>query len=434
MSHEVVDEVVDEEGEGEGFLKKEDVVDDKNEMVDNNELSRSKDVVDGDDKDDVNDFITDNMHHKNVDDHAVGNNQNSVVQEESDDVHTKITRSKSEVSGDETDVDSMLHAHSAITLANEYSSLKWKNYDSEMIYTVKYIPSTPEDSLNYMNRFNEGAYEEACGKEFTLMMFPPDNSVIQYFPHLISTHEVLGFTIEPKTDVSFRMEFLYMNHLIKAIRLQKILLLQEYQKLKEKIIKFKDFLVLCNKKKDAQNHRLSILENELVMFEPYSGFNPGSIMGSFLSSGVGWSSFQTLIDKEIKYLQNLAKDEFKAKEKERLEAIKAAKKEARRKKQAEAKLEDNQSDVSSMVSGNRSQQDAAIEKSISEGKGDGSVAGGQSGETETESMIIEKILNRQGLGLSRDEIDNIWWLLRYWQVVNSGEVAISCVLLRHRLM
>lgn len=361
-------------------------------------------------------------------------------------LHATLERRHTEVFGEVTDTDSLLHTYSATSLANEWSTLAWKTYDSEITYTVKYIPSTPEDSVAYMNRFNEGAYEEACGKEFTLMMFPPDNSVLQYFPHLIATHEVLGYSVTPNTDVAFRMEFLFMNHLIKAIRLQKILLLQEYQSLKEKIIIFKEFLVLCNKKMDAQKHRLGILENELVLLEPYSGFNPSSLMGSFLSSAVGWVAFQTFFDKELKYLQNLVKERVKAQEKERSEAAKAAKKEAlrlkkeaSRKKLAESAEQDTAglggvldlntdgggqdngsgSDVSSLATGSNLM--GAEDKNSPAKSATGSAAGGDSVVTETESMIIERILNRQGLGLTREEMGHIWCLVRYWQVVNSGE-------------
>ena len=340
-------------------------------------------------------------------------------------IHATLERRHTEVFGETTDADSLLHTYSATTLANEWSTLEWKTYDSEMTYTIKYIPSTPEDSLAYMNRFNEGAYEEACGKEFTLMMFPPDNSVLQYFPHLIATHEVLGFSLKPNTDVSFRMIFLFMNHLIKAIRLQKLLLLQEYQKLKDKIVIFKEFLVLCNKKMAAQKHRLGILENELVLHEPYPGFSPGSLLGSFLSSAVGWVAIQTFFEKELKYLQNLIKEKVKMEEKERVDLAKAAKKEANRLKKEEAtrkQAEDNGSiDSSAMssletgsgpVKGTPADQSNAVQRQAS---------GVASVETETESMIIEKILNRQGLGLSRDEMEEVRCLVRYWQVVNSGE-------------
>jgi hypothetical protein len=317
--------------------------------------------------------------------------------------------------------DSLLHEYSATTLANEFSTLQWKTYDSEMTFTVKHIPSTPVASLHYMNRFNEGAYEEACGKQYTLMMFPPDNSVLQYFPHLIAVHEVMGYSLQPKTGVAFRMEFFFMNHLMKSIRLKKIILLQEYDKLKEKIVIFKEFLILCNKKMDAQKYRLSLLENELVLYEPYLGFNPSSILGSFLSSAVGWGAFQSFFDKELKHLQNTTRDRIKAEQKAEAEAVKAAKKEAKKLKVAAVAQEGGGDDDSASVSTlGQSQGQSLVTAKKDEKSERGSVAGDGSGKSETESMIIEKILNRQGLGLSRAEMEHIWCFVRYWQVVNSG--------------
>ena len=54
---------------------------------------------------------------------------------------------------------------------------------------------------------------------------------------------------------------------------------------------------------EAQKHRLNILENELVLYDPYNEFNSSSIFASFLMSAVGWAGFHTLMEKELKYLE-----------------------------------------------------------------------------------------------------------------------------------
>jgi hypothetical protein len=61
-----------------------------------------------------------------------------------------------EVFGDSDDSESLLHAYSATTLANDFSTLAWKTYDSEMTYTVQFMESTPEASVLHMNKGTKG--------------------------------------------------------------------------------------------------------------------------------------------------------------------------------------------------------------------------------------------------------------------------------------
>ena len=183
---------------------------------------------------------------------------------------------------------------------------------------------------------------------------------------------------------------------------------------------------------DAQKRRLGVLENELVLFEPYNGFSPNNIFASFLCSSMGWMAFQSLFDKELRYLQNLCKEKFKANEKKLKDAAIAEKQSANAKKKlaAQGVLEDGSSDISSLDSksapleAKEKREDHDPDHEITAATED--VQGGEENEEEvdTDSMFIEKTLNRQGLGLSRDQMEIIWTHLRYWQVLVSGKCSI----------
>ena len=189
------EEGVEEEKEEESFIKDVEVMQDSEEDdEDGNNEERKKDVAGGAQGEEVNeeDGLEGSLGKEMKKFLAEGKedgDESNVIYNRHDDIDINDNDSDDNESKEDR---SLLYRHSATSLSNEYSTLRWKTFDSELVFSVKYIHSSPEDSVSYLNRFNESAYEEACEKEFVLMMFPPDNSVLRYFPHLVASHEVLG--------------------------------------------------------------------------------------------------------------------------------------------------------------------------------------------------------------------------------------------------
>jgi hypothetical protein len=254
---------------------------------------------------------------------------------------------------------------SVVSLGTAHTSLKWKTLESEVLYSVSYISIPEYVAQEYMYRHNEEAYETSCEEkvEYTLPLFPVDASVLRHFPHFIEAHEEIGLTIMPSEGIAFREEFLHVSRLIKAVRIRRIVLLDKYIKLKAKIRKYEDFLSLCNGKMEAHLKRLAMLENELLLYEPFDSFQSSSLFGSFLSNSTGWSTALAQLVKEFKHIQG----------KEKEAADKAAEN-----PDAEA-VEDDTSVLRQM----------------------------------------EAILQRQGLGIDRTQVHRAWELIRFWQVIYS---------------
>lgn len=258
---------------------------------------------------------------------------------------------------------------SVLSLGTNSTSLKWKTLGSEVLYSVSYINIPEQIAQEYLNRHNEEAYKTSCDekREYNLPLFPADASVLRHFPHLIEGHEEIGLAIVPSDGIRFREEFLYLSTLVKAVRIRRIVLLDKYIKLKTKIRKYEDFLSLCNGKMEAHLKRLAMLENELLLFEPFDSFQSTSLLGSFLSNTTGWSTTLAQLVKEFKYIQQKERDAMER---------------AAENPDAGPEVEDENSVLRKM----------------------------------------EGIIQRQGLGIDRNQIHRAWELIRFWQVIYSAAV------------
>ena len=253
---------------------------------------------------------------------------------------------------------------SVISFRTPTTDIEWHTLDSDIIFSVSYIDVPEYVAQTYMHRYNEEAYRCSCEekKGFKLTLFPPDNSVLRHFPHMIEVHEVLGMTLTPSDGIKFREEFLHLSRLVKAVRVRRIVLQDKYIKLKNKIRKYEDFLHLCEVKMEAHMRRLSMLENELLLFEPYDNFQCSTLFGSFLSHSTGWSTAVSAVMKEFKYLQS-------------------------------------------------QEENVAVNVKEDEMSADLHVG-----------AKLEAVLRRQGLGLDRTEVGRVWEMMRFWQAVYSVAV------------
>jgi hypothetical protein len=287
--------------------------------------------------------------------------------------------------------------------------LEWKVYDQELLYSVTEISiDNHPQTISSLHRENYDSYHASCQQQikYPLPLFPVDNNILAHFPFLIAQHEHLGPAIKTSSPTSsFREEFFHLSRVIKSIRIRKIVLTDSVIQFKSKSLKCSNFLELCEMKLSAHLNRLNLLENELTLLEPLSlpspspenkDFHPKSLLTSFLSTEVGWSTTITYLAKEYRYQAIQQQEEQQA-------ASQPTQQQPPPPTQDQEALAQDQ-ETTQQQQQQQSQRQEEENDNLRTGK------------------ELEKILQRQGLGLSLSTIRTVLLLMKYWQLLYSISV------------
>eukprot|EP01041_Mallomonas_annulata_P007287 gene7287-14864_t len=158
--------------------------------------------------------------------------------------------------------------------------------ETELIFSVDFLVlSDKELAKKYFFRVDDQAYKVACMKDLSMHIFPP----------------------KLKKNTIYRPEFIQISRIALAVRVRRLLLQDEYEKLKTDLKVLKSLVDMCNDRINLLQERLGLLEKEMEILKQGCPDTVTTKFCAVLMNSLGYVTITTIVQKQIQMIQQAAK-------------------------------------------------------------------------------------------------------------------------------